>query len=128
MCYKVSTMGRGLRRVCMAVVATLLVAVVGACESPTLPLPPPAIPSISTQGAPQGEVHLISKQGAEPNALVVVYNRNPAVPLDKRVGGAQADGQGTWDAFVVASPGDVLDLTQQFGNEMSPPTSVQVPP
>ncbi len=107
----------------MALVAATLVA----CESPTLPLPPPAVPTVSNQGLPPGEVKLTSRQGAEPNAIIVIYNANPSLPLDKRVGGAQADGQGSWDATVNASSGDVLDIRQEFGATRSPPTTVQVP-
>src|SRR5258708_22024756 len=90
--------------------------------SPTLPLPPPSTPSISPSSE-VGKVHLSSVRGAEPNALVIVYNRNPAVPLNQRIGGAQADGEGTWDADVVASSGDVLDITQEFGSTRSPATT-----
>ena len=98
-----------------------------ACAAPTLPLPPPAIPAISTAGLPAGKVKLSSMQGAEPNALVVTYNRNPGLPLDQRVGGAQADGSGSWDAVISASTGDVVDVTEEIGTTRSPPTSVVIP-
>ncbi len=103
-----------------------LFALVLSCASPTLPLPPPSLPSISPAGAP-GEVHLTSERGAEPNAIVIVYNRNPAVPRNQRVSGSQADERGTWDCDVVATPGDYLDITQEFGSTRSPPVTVQVP-
>ena len=103
-----------------------LFALVLSCASPTLPVPPPLLPQISTSSTP-GKVHLQSVQGAEPNALVIIYNRNPAVPLDQRVSGSQADNLGTWDADVVASPGDFLDITQEFGTSRSAPVTAQVP-
>ena len=96
------------------------------CASPTLPLPPPALPSIATSSTP-GRYHLSSERGAEPNAVIIVFNRNPSVPLDQRVSGSQADGAGTWDAEVIASPGDYLDVRQEFGTTRSPPVTVQVP-
>ena len=114
-----------LRAVAGAVVLAAVV-VVASCASPTLPLPPPAVPNVSS--SPEaGKVHLVSTRGAEANAIIVVYNRNPNVPLDQRVGGTQADGVGTWQADVVASHGDVLEVTQEFGTTRSPPIDVQVP-
>jgi hypothetical protein len=102
-----------------------LVVAVASCASPTLPLPPPAPPVITPQA--NGMVHLSSVGGAEPNAIIVIYNQDPAVPLDRRVGGAQADANGTWDADVVATHGDVLEITQQFGATPSPARDVQIP-
>jgi hypothetical protein len=106
-------------------VAAVIAAFVG-CTSPTLPLPPPAIPIFSSSSV-AGKVHLASERGAEPNAIVIVYNRNPAVPLDERVSGAQADGDGSWDADVIASGGDYLDVSQHSGGTMSPSITVRVP-
>ncbi len=103
-----------------------LLALALSCASPTLPVPPPLLPTITTSSAP-GRVHLASNRGAEANALVIVYNRNPAVPRDQRVSGAQADDLGTWDAEVVASPGDFLDITQELGTSRSAPVTAQVP-
>jgi hypothetical protein len=61
------------------------------------------------------------------NAIVVVYNKNPAVPPDQRVSGAQADADGSWDAEPWASSGDVIDVTQEVGTDKSPPVSVTIP-
>ena len=133
-CYTVFCMLRGLcralRRIRLRTVAgpvvLATVVAVASCASPTLPLPPPAIPNVST--SPEaGKVRLVSTRGAEANAIIVVYNRNPNVPLDRRVGGTQADGVGTWQADVVAAHGDVLEVTQEFGSTRSTPTNVQVP-
>jgi hypothetical protein len=101
------------------------IAVALGCASPTLPLPPPALPTIGASSTP-GHVHLSSTRGAEPNAIVVIVNRNPALAGDERVSGAQADVEGTWDAEVLAAKGDVLDITQEYGSTRSPSTTVTV--
>lgn len=105
--------------------ARVAVVAVVACIAPTLPLPPPALPTVSVHDG--GIVHLSSDRGVEPNAIVVIFNRNPAVPLSKRVGGAQADAQGSWEADVLAAKGDVLDITQEAGATRSSPVTVTVP-
>jgi hypothetical protein len=109
-----------------ALSAVVVVALAVGCESPTLPLPPPALPdvSISTQA---GKFHLASTRGAQPDAVIVILNRNPNIPRDQRVSGSQADDEGTWEADVLASPNDVLDITQEFGIERSPPVTVVIP-
>lgn len=95
-----------------------------ACNSPTLPLPPPALPTVTDVA--NGTVHLSSTKGVEANAIVVLYNRNPTVPLNKRVFGSQADSEGTWEQTIFASPGDVIDVTQEFGSTRSSETSVTI--
>jgi len=95
------------------------------CTSPTLPLPPPALPSIA-QGSAVGHLHLSSVRGAEPYAIIVIVNQNPALAGDQRVFGSQADDVGTWDADVLASSGDVLEITQEYGTTRSPSITVQV--
>lgn len=107
------------------VLALSALALALSCASPTLPLPPPAVPTVTS--AQNGMVHLVSRGGAEPNAIIIILNHDPAVPLDKRVSGSQADGNGTWDADVVATTGDVLEITQEFGSTRSPPITLQVP-
>lgn len=104
----------------------MLGAIVCACTSPTLPLPPPAEPSILASVTP-GQVTLASTGGAEPNAIVVVFNTNPVVSRDDRVSATQADERGSWTLDVIASSGDRLDITQQIDTDRSPSTSVTVP-
>ncbi|MEO7113483.1 MAG: hypothetical protein ABI183_23795 [Polyangiaceae bacterium] len=106
--------------------AWLAIAFAVACASPTLPLPPPSIPSISQTDATH--VTLSSDRGVEANAIVVIYNRNPAVSLQERVTGVQADAEGTWTQTVFASNGDIVDITQEFGTTQSPPTTIQIQP
>jgi hypothetical protein len=98
-----------------------------ACASPTLPLPPPEVPNVETNGLPAGEVTLVSSAPALPLAIIISYNDNPNLADDKRVAGTQADQNGNWEIPVVyASPGDTLQITQQEGEQQSSPVSVQV--
>jgi hypothetical protein len=112
---------RGFVRGLPALVAALALA----CTSPTLPLPPPAAPLISV-GTEPGTFHLASIAGSEPNALIVIVNRDEALPRNKRVTGTIADEHGTWDANVIANVGDVLDISQESGTTRSPGTTVTV--
>src|SRR4029079_12319554 len=96
-----------------------------ACASPTLPLPPPSIRSVA-QVSP-GKFKLSSERGAEPDALIVIYNHNPSVSLAERVDGAQADSERTWEETITAFPGDVIDVSQEFGSTRSPQTTFQIP-
>ena len=89
------------------------------CLSPTLPLPPPEMPSASSGSTP-GMVHLTSTKGAESNALIIIINTNTTLPNDQRVGGTFADNVGSWDANVYAVNGDTLHISQKFGNDESP--------
>ena len=109
--------------------AFALAAIVGAlvigCVSPTLPLPPPAAPLISN-GTEPDTFKLSSVDGAEPNALIVIVNRNDALPRNKRVTGTIADERGSWDTIVTAKIGDVLDVSQESGSSRSAGTTVTV--
>ena len=105
--------------------AVLAFAGVVSCASPTLPLPPPAIPTIEA-GAVVGHYHLSSIRGAEANAIIVIVNRNPNVPGDARVFGSEADAEGTWDADILATAGDVVDITQEYGTTRSASTTVTI--
>ncbi len=90
-----------------------------------MPLPPPASPSITT-GSQPGTVKLASVQGAEPNAVILVINRNTALPRDKRVAGTIADQVGSWELEITAATNDVLDIEQDNGNARSPSTTITV--
>jgi hypothetical protein len=96
-----------------------------ACTTPTLPLPPPAAPVISN-GTEPDTFRLSSVNGAEPNALIVIVNRNEDLPRNKRVSGTIADPSGSWDVIVTAKVGDVLDVSQEAGSTRSPGTTVTV--
>lgn len=115
-----------LRRLLAVGPGAVLVASLLACESPTLPLPPPAVPT-EAAGPDADHVRLSSTcGGAEPYAIIIVVNENINVPGDKAVGGSIADGCGGWDAVVYAHSGDVLQVTQQVGEQGSLGTIVQV--
>src|ERR1700744_4108541 len=97
--------------------ALLLGGLVVACTSPTLPLPPPALPSITASIATPNTYQLQSDRGAIPNALIITINRNTTLTNQQRVTGTIADANGTWTMSVYAKPGDVLDLTQESGSD-----------
>ena len=106
--------------------ACVLVSVVGlACSSPTLPLPPPALPSVSLGSEPNRYV-LRSDRGAIPNALVIAVNRNESLPSPQRVSGTLANEVGSYEMLVTGSAGDVLDLAQQEGTTQSPTITVEL--
>lgn len=112
-------------RLVAATAACLLLG--AACDSPTLPLPPPMEPTI-TMGSDANHVKLNAIcGGAEPDAIIVVENTDTSLPDDERIGGTIADGCGAWDANVYARPSDVLNVTQESGTDTSPPVTVQVP-
>jgi hypothetical protein len=113
-----------LRRVFLAL-PVALACLAGGCNSPTLPLPPPALPSVQAATDP-AKVHLSSTYGAEANAVIVIVNTNPAVPGDKNVGGATADGNGSWFTDVYATNGDSLEISQEFGTTKSAPVRLVV--
>ncbi len=97
-----------------------------ACASPTLPLPPPEAPTIEP-GVDSEHVKLVAGcGGTQPAAVIVIVNRRVSLPGDQAVSGARADGCGAWDAVVFAHAGDVLDITQEAGTDLSTPTVVQV--
>lgn len=112
-------------------VRRLLAVVVGgalavACASPTLPLPPPEVPTIS-QGD-KDHVHLAAGcGGVQGGAIVVVENRNTSVANNQRVTATLASGCGAWSLDAFAHTGDVFDITQVSGGQSSQATTVQVP-
>jgi hypothetical protein len=105
--------------------SALAVAGAVACTSPTLPLPPPTPPSVTTGSQPDF-VHLSSQNGAEPNALIIIVNRNTDLPRHQRVTGTIADENGSWDVDVRAKTNDVLDISQESGSTRSPVTTITV--
>lgn len=99
------------------------VALAVGCTSPTLPLPPPALPTVSA-GTEPNTFHLKSDKGALPNALIVSVNRNESLLRTQRVAGTLADAEGSWQLDVTGNAGDVVDLSQEDGTTRSPTISV----
>lgn len=97
-----------------------------ACTSPTLPLPPPALPTISTGESPQ-TYHLRSERGSIGHALIIAVNRDATLKPEERVSGTIADADGSWEMDVFGNPGNVLDLSQESGTERSPTIDVTLP-
>lgn len=96
-----------------------------ACASPTLPLPPPSVPTIGP-GPMAGQVHLSAQcGGTQAGATVLVIN--DAQPTTKRDGVTVSDSCGAWALDVYASSHDILQIQQIVGSEISDVVSVQVP-
>jgi hypothetical protein len=97
-----------------------------ACASPTLPLPPPELPT-QTLGVDADHITLSAGCGSvESDAIVLILNENPALQGDKAVSGSVASDCGQWDASVFAHTGDVLEITQLSGAMTSPETLLHV--
>lgn len=119
-CYTVCNM---VRRV-LAVAPLGALALVLACASPTLPLPPPELPSVG-MGSDANHVLLSAPcGGAEGDALIIVQNN--AAPADQTIGGGTATDCGSWQAEVYAHKGDYLTITQEVGSQVSQPATLQV--
>ncbi len=101
------------------------VAALIACTSPTLPLPPPSLPTVSV-GSEPNTFRLKSERGALPNALIIAVNRNTTIPSDQRVEGTLADEQGSWELEMKANAGDFVDISQEDGTSRSSLVTVQL--
>lgn len=97
------------------------------CLSPTLPLPPPALPTI-VPGSDADHVDLVSNVcgGAEAGALIIIENENPSLAGDEVGALTRADSCGRWEAEVYAHEGDVLQIWQEYGTTSSVPETVVV--
>jgi hypothetical protein len=101
-----------------------LVALAIACASPTLPLPPPETP-VQTAGSDKDHIHLAGA-GEEPFSNVIVVNLNPMVPNAQAISGSRVDQFGAWGCDVYAHAGDELEITEDVGEQHSPPTQYLV--
>jgi|SRR5580700_11201658 hypothetical protein len=112
--------------------AATFVALVLACASPTLPLPPPEAPAVETVDATH--VNLVAGcGGALPTATINVANQGPNGQGDPdptypgQVGSQAMVSQcGSWQLKVYARAGDNLMITQVSDNEVSLPVYVAV--
>jgi hypothetical protein len=115
------------RRLLLGASCALVASQLLACVSPTVPLPPPDLPEVVFL-SDATLVRLVSLRGAQPNALIVVINRNEKLSREARVSGTLADGEGTWAVTLRADAGDILDITQELASgENSSPRSLVVP-
>jgi hypothetical protein len=96
------------------------------CLSPTIPLPPPAIPTQQMLSSTQ--VLLTSDCGGVQNdAQVTVTNPKRPAPGGDVIGVvAQASGCGSWSAQIFAETGDALYLTQSTDTAEGLPRKVIV--
>jgi hypothetical protein len=115
-----------LRCVSAVSLVALVAAAAVSCASPTLPLPPPLLPT-EGPGPDADHVRLSAPcGGVEPDAVIIILNENPNLPGDEAVSGSLANTCGEWDAIVYAHTGDVLQITQEQGTSASSATIVQV--
>jgi hypothetical protein len=111
----------------LPVVSLLAVGVIAAgCLSPTLPLPPPEVPT--QQMVDSTHVSLTSGcGGVQNNAWVQVINSSEAAPGGRMIGVVeQATGCGSWSATIFAQTRDVLQLTQSTDTQDGLPLTVHV--
>ena len=99
-----------------------------ACESPTLPLPPPEAP-IQSPGVDADHIKLTAScGGAQDGAIILIINQTleNADAGEQAVGGSIADGCGAWVAMVFAHTGDLLAILQEEGTQTSDATIYMV--
>ena len=97
------------------------------CLSPTLPLPPPEVPTQQMLSSTQ--LALTSGcGGVQNNARVLVTNSSEAAPGTGGMIGVevQATGCGSWGATIFARAGDVLQITQSTDTQDGLPLTVHV--
>jgi hypothetical protein len=105
--------------------AATFVALVLACASPTLPLPPPEAPEQTVVDAQH--VNLVGMcGGALPAADIEVQNVSRSDPTTRaQFIGTIASDCGSWEIDkVFAEAGDNLVVTQVYDNQVSLPTPV----
>jgi hypothetical protein len=97
------------------------------CLSPTLPLPPPELPTV-VPGSDANHVELISSEcgGAEAGALIIIENQNPTLTGDEVGAVTRTDTCGRWEAEVYAHNGDSLQIWQEYGATSSLPETLVV--
>jgi hypothetical protein len=101
-----------------SLLAGALVAV--ACYSPTLPLPPPGKPEVSSIVGQPGYYRLVGR--VQPNSDVFARNRR----TDSNFG--QFTSSGTYDFKVEGEEGDQMELWYLVGSDVSPRVAFLLPP
>jgi hypothetical protein len=106
------------------VLALAVTAVVGACNSPTLPLPPPAPPAVHSVMLLNGQAVIEGDDNAvEPRAHVWCVNQ-----VNKSSADAVADAGGAYLLSVPAATGNTVECWQQVDHQVSDSTTIVVPP
>jgi hypothetical protein len=99
-----------------------------ACESPTLPLPPPEAPT-QTPGVDADHITLTAGcGGAQGGADIIIINQTVQVTMPNNVGDVSlASGCGAWEADnVLAHTGDMLAISQEWEGQSSTATIYMV--
>jgi hypothetical protein len=99
-----------------------------ACESPTLPLPPPEAP-IQSPGVDADHIELTAScGGAQDGADIFIVNQTLETTAPNQNVGviALANGCGAWGATVFAHTGDNLAISQEAGTQASDATIYMV--
>jgi hypothetical protein len=98
-----------------------------ACESPTLPLPPPEAPT-QTPGVDADHIKLTAGcGGAQAGANILIINQTIEISTrEMAASAALASGCGAWDATVFAHSGDLLAISQESGTVGSDATIYKV--
>jgi hypothetical protein len=92
-----------------------------ACYSPTLPLPPPGKPDVSSVVQTTDQYRLRGQ--VQPHAEVIARNRDSSLLYGELTGG-----DGRYDFVVIGTAGDEMELWYTVGNDSSPRVLFVLPP
>ena len=111
------------RRTMTQALAAFVVAIpmLGGCDSPTLPLPPPANPQVVLQGS--DAVVTGGDSSAEPHANIICFDQSTGLGS-----WTDANDQGAYVLTIPAKAGDALECWQRAGGSSSSSVSLVVPP
>jgi hypothetical protein len=108
----------------LAVCAVALAGAAASCNSPTLPLPPPAVPAIQSVMSLNGQAVVKgSDYAVEPHAKVTCLNHASSVMRD-----TTGDVRGAFVLGIEAEPGNTLECWQQVDHLVSDSVMLVVPP
>ena len=100
-----------------------LVLALAGCNSPTLPLPPPAPPAVTSVTNLNGQAVILGDQNAvEPRAHVWCVNQ-----VNKSSADSVADAYGSYLLSVLAATGNTVECWQQVDHQVSDSITIVVP-
>jgi hypothetical protein len=99
-------------------------ALVAACNSPSLPLPPPLTPGQSASSDGNPDKVRLTGEGAISGSLLITYNVGQ--PLDRRVTGTEVGTDGKWAIDIWAKKGDAVEIWQEVGTTRSGSVSITI--